>query len=182
MQHAVQLSRDSWMRFNTRSHRALPPRPHDKRVFGELTLSHHATTVVSAYRIDPTATDGGFPLLYDSAVGVTLSDEPQLLEVNLVRSNGSPALTWQYLVDMMPQPGILSTQETLRYLRARGAPLDRCRRPRARRLRRGRPSPTSTRPARCLATRYPRRGTHPGQTARSQLSQVCSTQVRQPRP
>ena len=74
-------------------------------------MSHHATTGVSAYAIDPTATDGGFHLLYDGTVGVTLSDEPQLLEVNLVRSNGSPALTGHYLVDMLPQPGILSMQE-----------------------------------------------------------------------
>ena len=99
------------MRFNTNSYRALPPRPHDNRVFGELTLSHHATTGVSAYVIDPTATDGGFHLLYDGTVGVALSDEPQLLEVNLVRSNGSPALTGQYLVDMLLQPGINSMQE-----------------------------------------------------------------------
>ena len=93
MQHAVLLDRDSWMRFTTRSYRALPPRPHDSRVFGELTLSHHATTGVSAYTIDPIAADGGFHLLYEGTVGVTLSDEPQLLEVNLVRSNGSPALS-----------------------------------------------------------------------------------------
>ena len=111
MQHAVLLGRDSWTRFNNRSYRALPPGPHANRVLGELTLSHHATTGVSAYAIDPTATDGGFHLLYDGTVGVTLSDEPQLLEVNLVRSNGSPALTGHYLVDMLPQPGILSMQE-----------------------------------------------------------------------
>ena len=111
MQHAILLGRDSWMRCNTRSYRALPPRPHDNRVFGELTLSHHATTVVSAYAIEPTATDGGVHLLYYGAVGVTLSDEPQLLEVNLVRSNGSPALTGQYLMGMLPQSGLLSVQE-----------------------------------------------------------------------
>ena len=86
-------------------------RPHDNRVLGELTLSHHATTGVSAYAIDPTATDGGSHLLYDGTVGVTLSNEPQLLEVNLVRSNGSPAPTGHYLVDMLPPPGILSMQE-----------------------------------------------------------------------
>ena len=95
MQHAVLLGRDSWIRFNTRSYRALPPRPHDYRVFCELTLSHHATTGVSAYANDTTATDGGFHVLSDGTVGVTLSDEPQLLEVNLVCSNGSPALTGQ---------------------------------------------------------------------------------------
>ena len=81
------------MRSNTRSHRALPPRLHDNRVFDDLTLSHRATTGVSEYVIDPTAIGGGFHLLYNGDVGVTLSDEPQLLEVNLVRSNGSPALT-----------------------------------------------------------------------------------------
>ena len=32
MQHAVFLGRDSWMRFNTRSYRALSPRPLDNRV------------------------------------------------------------------------------------------------------------------------------------------------------
>ena len=44
-------------------------------------------------------------------MGVTLLDEPQLLEINLVRSNGSPALTEQYVVDMLPQPGFFSVQE-----------------------------------------------------------------------
>ena len=111
MQHAVLLGRDSWMRFNSRSYRALPPHPHDHRVFGELTLSHHATTGVSAYAIDPIAADGDFHLLYDGTVGVALSDEPQLLEVNVVCSNGLLALTGHYLVDMLPQPGIRSMQE-----------------------------------------------------------------------
>ena len=84
MQHAVLLGRDSWMRFNTRSYRALPPRPYDNRVFGELTLSHHAKTSVSAYATDPIAEGGGFHLLYGGTVGITLSDEPQLLEVCLL--------------------------------------------------------------------------------------------------
>ena len=66
---------------------------------------------MSADAIDPIAAEGGFHLLYDGTVGITLSDEPQPLEVNLVRSNGSPALTGHYLVDMLPQPGILSMQE-----------------------------------------------------------------------
>ena len=66
---------------------------------------------MSARAIDPTATDGGLHLLYDGAVGVTSSDEPQLLEVNLARSPGWPALTRQYLTDMLPQPSILSMQE-----------------------------------------------------------------------
>ena len=34
------------------------------------------------------------------------SDDPQLLAVNFVRSDGSPAFTGHYLVDMMPQPDL----------------------------------------------------------------------------
>ena len=56
-----------------------------------------------AYAINPVASGGDFHLRYDGAVGVTLSDEPQLLAVNLVRSNGSQALSGHYLVDMPPQ-------------------------------------------------------------------------------
>ena len=66
---------------------------------------------MSAYAIDPTAADGGFYLFYDGTVGVTLSDEPQLLEVNLMPSNGSPPVTEHYRVDMLPQPGIRLMQE-----------------------------------------------------------------------
>ena len=55
-----------------------------------------------AYAIDPVGSGGGFHLCYGGAVGVTLSDEPQLLAANLVRSNGSQALTGHYLVDMLP--------------------------------------------------------------------------------
>ena len=99
------------MRFNTRSYSVLPPRPQDKRVFVKVTLSRHATTGVSTYVIDPTAMDGVFHLLYDGTAGVTLFDKPQLLEVNFARSNGSPALTGQYLLGMLPHPGILPMQE-----------------------------------------------------------------------
>ena len=99
------------MLLNTLSYHALPPRPHDNRVFGKLTLSHHTTTGVPTYYLDPTATDGGFHLLYAGVVGVTLSDEPHLLGVNLVRRNNSPALPGQYIVDMLPQPDLLSIQE-----------------------------------------------------------------------
>ena len=111
MQHAVLLGRVSWMRLNTRLYRALPPRPLDNRVFGELTLSHHAMPGVAAYAVDLAATNGAFRPLYDGTTGVALSGVPQLLAVNLVRSNGSPILTGHYRVDILPQPGILLGQK-----------------------------------------------------------------------
>ena len=61
-----------------------------------------------AYAIYPVASGGGFHLRYDGTVGVTLSDEPQLLAVSLVGSNGSQALTRHYLVDRLPQPDMPS--------------------------------------------------------------------------
>ena len=105
------LGRDSWMRFNTRFYRSFPLRPSDQRVFGELTISHRAPTGASALVPDPLASGGGFHLRYDGADRVTLSDEPQLLAVNLVRSNGLPALTGYYLVEMLPQSDLLLDEE-----------------------------------------------------------------------
>ena len=110
MQHAVLLGRDSWVRLSSRSYRSLPPRPSDQRVFGELELVHHASKGMSVYAIDPDASGGGFHLCHEGAVGVTLSDDPQLLPVNVVRSDGSPALTGHYLVDMVPQPDLPSVE------------------------------------------------------------------------
>ena len=92
------------MRFNIHSCRALPPRPLDNRVFGKLTLSHHASTGVAACAVDPAASNSAFHLRYDRTTGVTLSDEPQLLAVDFVRSSGSPALTGHYFGDILPQP------------------------------------------------------------------------------
>ena len=111
MQHAVLLGRDSWMRFNHGTYRSLPPQPTGRRIFGELELSHHAPAGVRAYAVNPVASGGSFRLCYDGAVGVTLSDEPKLLAVNLVRSNGSQALTGHYLVDMLPQSDLPSEEE-----------------------------------------------------------------------
>ena len=111
MQHAVLLRRDSRMRLNTRSYRSFPPRPSDQRVFGEMTLSHHAPTGASDFVPGPLASGGGFHLRYDGADRVTLSDEPQLLAINFVRSNGLPALTGHYFVEKLPQPDLLLAEE-----------------------------------------------------------------------
>ena len=111
MQHAVLLGRDSWMRFINRSYRSLPPRPSDHQIFGEIELCHHAPAGVGASAINPVASGGGFHLRYNGAVGVTLSDEPQLLAVNVVHSNGSQALIGHYLVDMLPQSDLPSVEE-----------------------------------------------------------------------
>ena len=82
-------------------------------LFGELELSHHAPAGARDYALDPVASSGGFHLCYDGAVGVTLSDELQVLAVNLVRSNGSQALNGHYLVDMLPQSDLPQRRNTV---------------------------------------------------------------------
>ena len=96
------LGRDSWMRFHSRSYQTLSPQP-DGRIFGELALSVGDDNLGSAaaYIRDRTSSDAVYHLVYDG-LGVSLTDSPQLIPVNLVRRDGSPALTNHYMVDLPP--------------------------------------------------------------------------------
>ena len=96
------LGRDSWMRFPTRSYQTLPPQP-DDRISGELTLSSCDDNFSSAaaYIRNCETLDAAYHLVYNGP-GVTLTDSPQLIPVNLVRLDGSPALTGHYMVDFLP--------------------------------------------------------------------------------
>ena len=96
------LGRDSWMRFPFRSYQTLPPHP-DGRTFGELTLSPCDDTLGSAaaYIRNREAPDNAYHLVYDG-LGVSLTDSPQLIPVNLVRPDGSPALTGHNMVNLLP--------------------------------------------------------------------------------
>ena len=96
------LGRNSWIRFPSRSYQTLPPHP-DGRTFGELTLSPCDDNLGSAaaYIRNREASDNAYHLVYDG-LGVSLTDSPQLIPVNLVRLDGSPALTGHYMVDLLP--------------------------------------------------------------------------------
>ena len=90
------------MRFHSRSYQALPPHP-DGRTFGELTLSPCDDNLGSAaaYIRNHEAPANAYNLVYDG-LGVSLTDSPQLIPVNLVRLDGSPALTGHYMVEILP--------------------------------------------------------------------------------
>ena len=93
------------MRFHLRSYQTLSPQP-DGRVFGELTPSigdDHLGSA-AAYMRDHASSDNVYHLVYDG-LGVSLTDTPQLIPVNLVRRDGFPALTGHYMVDLPPAPG-----------------------------------------------------------------------------
>ena len=145
MVHAVLLGRDSWMRFNSRSYRPLPPRPSDHLVFGELGIVNHAPAGASAYAVDPVAICATRTMLTSPC-----PTTHKLLAVSLVRSNGCPALTGQCLVHMMPESDLLSVGG---YFVASGRqrPVPRwCCGFRARRHLRSRPRPTHGRCVRRL--------------------------------
>lgn len=76
-----------------------------------MVLAHRASAGVSAYAIDPVVPNGGFYVRYDGPVGVTLIGEPQLLALNLMRSDVPTALIGQYLVDTLPQSDLLLVEE-----------------------------------------------------------------------
>ena len=96
------LGRDSWMRFHSCSYQTLWPQP-DGRTFDELTLSHCDDNLGSAaaYIRNHEVSDAAYHLVYDGH-GVSLTDYPQLIPVNLVRLDGSPALTGHYMVNLLP--------------------------------------------------------------------------------
>ena len=96
------LGRDGWMRFHSRSYQTLSPQ-RDGRIFGELILSLCDDNLggAAAYIRDRGSSDAVYHLVYDG-LGVSLTDSPQLIPVNLVRLDGSPALTGHYMDDLLP--------------------------------------------------------------------------------
>ena len=102
MQCPFLLGRDSWMRFHSRSYQTPSPQP-DGRIFGELTLSlcDHNLSSAAAYIRNHEVSDATYHLLYDGQ-GVSLTDSPQLIPVNLVCLDESPSLTGRYMVDLFP--------------------------------------------------------------------------------
>ena len=96
------LGRDNWMCFHSRSYLTLPPQP-DGRIFGVLTLSLCDDNLGSAaaYIHNRESSDAVYHHVYDG-LRVSLTDCPQLVPVNPVRLDGSPALTGHYMVDLLP--------------------------------------------------------------------------------
>ena len=90
------------MPFHSRSYQTLPPQP-DGRIFGELTLSpcDDNFSSAAAYIHNCKTLDAAYHLVYNGR-SVTLTDSPRLIPVNLVRLDGSPALTGHYMVGLLP--------------------------------------------------------------------------------
>ena len=88
------------MRFHMRSYQTLAL-THSGRIFGELTLSHtfdYAHNSAAAYTRSCEAPDAARHLVYDSRH--VPHQRSKKVPVNLVRLDGSPALTGHYMVDI----------------------------------------------------------------------------------
>ena len=91
------------MRFHSRFYHTLPPTP-DGRVLGELTLVQICDNNgggASAYIRNCDDLEVAYHLFYERT-DMSLDTTPQLTPVNLVRRDGSPALTGHYMVDLLP--------------------------------------------------------------------------------
>lgn len=111
--YAVLLGRGSWMRFTKRTYRVLPPCLSDNCVFGDVTLSHVAPSGGPAFATNTIVTGGACHLRFAGCSSVLLAPEPQMININLVRSMGMPALMGHYLVDVNSHGGIFTLPEVI---------------------------------------------------------------------
>ena len=121
MQHDVLLGRDSWMRFDYRSYRTLPSRRSNDEAMGELTLAHHKNEGATAFfcarycgchQKYQLRYAGQWPiqLRYAGQWPIQVRPEHQMVQVEFVRRDGSPALVGHYLVDMLPQASMFCSE------------------------------------------------------------------------
>ena len=128
MRCPILLGRDSWMRFRSRSYRTLP-HTSDGRVFGELTLAHindDSDSGASAYIRNRDDLEVAYHLTYEGD-DMSLDETPHLLPVNLVRCDGSSALTGHYMVDLVPLSDNSDTTECFVASGRQNIPLSGCR-------------------------------------------------------
>eukprot|EP00752_Nemacystus_decipiens_P004840 g4404.t1 len=111
MAHPVLLGLGSFGRFTSRSYQTLPQPGSNGRTVGELTLATGFASAASVYATNEEAPESSFHLIYDGDPGVSLGNEPVLVDVNLVRSSKMPALVGDYLVTFRPELGQLSSPD-----------------------------------------------------------------------
>ena len=84
-----------------------PPQP----TFGELYLCTPFSDGLSTFIQDDRLPDDVYHLRYAGQEAVSITSIPSLIQVNLVHSLGVPALTGNYLVDMLHRDGLSSDSE-----------------------------------------------------------------------
>eukprot|EP00752_Nemacystus_decipiens_P016839 g15071.t1 len=103
MKDPLLLGRDSFHRFSQQLYQGPRNFSGYKSNIGELTLSHLSDQQVPLYIEDHEADPDQFHLHFAGDTSVSLSATPTLVDVNLIRNIGTPALTGKYMVKLLPQ-------------------------------------------------------------------------------
>lgn len=82
--------------------------------FGKHSLSALYTDGLSTFIRDSSPTDDVFHLCYAGLRSVSLSSTPPFVSVNLVPPSGVPALTGNYLANMLPRDSFSTDTEIVR--------------------------------------------------------------------
>lgn len=99
------------MRFNALPVRTVLPRPSNNQEFG-VWRSCPVSSLRTAFF--------AFVKMVGLVIGGASFHESQVLAINSVHRNVSPALTTHYLVYVLPEPGMVSVGGTVRRFRAAG--------------------------------------------------------------
>lgn len=110
MQHPVLLGCNSLMRFDQRKYTTLTRSP-SRLLFSELSLTTPYADGLSSFIHDNGPSHDTLHLQFAGVHGISLSSTPSLVPVNFLRLSGVPALTGQYLVDMLPRHSLSSETE-----------------------------------------------------------------------
>eukprot|EP00752_Nemacystus_decipiens_P015617 g13940.t1 len=103
MKDPLLLGRDSFHRFSQQLYQGPRNFSGYKSNIGELTLSHLSDQQVPLYIEDHEADPDQFHLHFAGDTSVSLSATPTLVDVNLIRNIGTPALTGNNMVKLLPQ-------------------------------------------------------------------------------
>ena len=98
LQHGLMLGRDSFLKFQNHTYATLPKKA-GRPVEGVLTLSQNTEKDVAL--IQPTNTEHDYHLRYVGKDTVSLTSQPCILMLMLVRADNTPAMTGSYFVQML---------------------------------------------------------------------------------
>ena len=111
MHHDVLLGSDSWMRSNDRSDGVVSSRRSRDEVLGDVILAHHQNEGATASVHDTAAIPDSYQLRYAGQWPFQPRPEHHVVQVELARSDGLPALDGHYFVDMLQQTSMFSLEE-----------------------------------------------------------------------
>lgn len=111
--HLIPFARDSWTRFDSRSHRTFPRVPPSDPLLVNRSSKHFYDTGIPVFMRDSHGLPGRnhFRLVYVEHDDVHLCETLQVVDVVLVRNSGTPTPVGSHLVEILPESCVISTEE-----------------------------------------------------------------------